>query len=288
MTAPPPSQGRARDRAVDVLSTVRLARRLPFIEVLSVNSSIAQPTNRNARPGRVELWTPAGGRSRREPKIGAVSDCCTPRGYRQIFSEKRAQSEAKRYRKKGLDKTSKRIVDLLLDHGVEGRTVLEVGGGIGSIQIELLRAGASRAVSVELTPTYEEAASSLLREVGLADRVERKVVDFVEAGTEVEAADILVMNRVICCYPDMPRLAGAAASRTRGLLVMSFPKRRWWTRLVLAAANLGLRIANREFQVFLHPPDRIRRAAELHGLRAQAVRPGLFWEIAALERPPSR
>ena len=228
---------------------------------------------------------PVGGSFRREAKIGAVSDCCTPRGYRQIFSAKRAHAEAKRYRKKGLDKTSKRIADLLLDHGLEGRTVLEVGGGIGSIQIELLRAGASRAVSVELTPTYEEAATSLLHDVGLANRVERKVLDFVEAGTDVEAADIVVMNRVICCYPDMPRLAGAAADRTRGFLVMSFPKRRWWTRLVLAAANLGLRVARQEFQIFLHPPDRIRRTAELHGLRAQADRPGLFWDIATFERP---
>jgi magnesium-protoporphyrin O-methyltransferase len=71
-----------------------------------------------------------------------VSDCCTPHGYRQIFSEKSAHAAAKRYRKKGLDKTSRRIVDLLLAHGVEGRTVLEVGGGVGAVQIELLRAGA--------------------------------------------------------------------------------------------------------------------------------------------------
>jgi hypothetical protein len=32
-----------------------------------------------------------------------------------------------------------------------------VGGGIGVIQIELLRAGITRAVNIELTPTYEEA-----------------------------------------------------------------------------------------------------------------------------------
>lgn len=214
-----------------------------------------------------------------------MSDCCTPRGYRQIFSEKSAHAAAKRYRKKGLDPTSRRIVDLLLDHGVEGRTVLEVGGGIGAVQIELLRAGAGRAVSVELTPTYEEAASTLLREVGLADRVERRVVDFVEAGIEVEAADIVVMNRVICCYPDMPKLAGAAADRTRGLLVMSFPKMRWWTRLLVAGGNFAFRVARREFQVFLHSPEGIRGTAELHGLRVQMDRPGLFWEIAALERP---
>jgi len=208
-----------------------------------------------------------------------VSDCCTPRGYRRIFSERSAHAAAARYRQKGLDGTSRRIVDLLVAQGVEGKTVLEVGGGVGAIQFELLRAGASRAVSVELTPTYEVAAAELLAETGLAGRVERRVLDFVDAGTEVEAADIVVLNRVVCCYPDMPRLVGAAADHARGTLVLSFPKRRWWTRVVLAMGNGGFRLTRREFHVFLHPPARIREEAEAHGLTVSSDRPGLFWEV---------
>jgi len=208
-----------------------------------------------------------------------VSDCCTPRGYRRIFSERSAHAAAARYRKKGLDSTSRRIVDLLVAQGVEGKTVLEVGGGVGAIQLELLRAGASRAVSIELTPTYELAAAELLAETGLADRVERRVVDFVEAGTEVDAADIVVLNRVVCCYPDMPRLVGAAADHACGTLVLSFPKLRWWTRVVLAMGNGGFRLTRREFHVFLHPPARIREEAEARGLTVSSDRPGLFWEV---------
>src|SRR2546430_11496664 len=94
-----------------------------------------------------------------------MTDCCTPKGYRWVFSERSARAEAKRYRRKGLDATSRRICDCVKKQGVEGRTVLEVGGGIGAIQIELLKAGAARAVSVELTPTYEEEATALLREM---------------------------------------------------------------------------------------------------------------------------
>src|SRR5690348_3290027 len=139
-----------------------------------------------------------------------MSDCCTPTGYRQIFSEKNAAGEAKRYRRRGLDGTSKRIFDFITAREVEGKTLLEVGGGIGAIEIELPKAGMAQAVNFELTPTYEAAASELIAEAGLGDRVERSVMDFAEAGSSVEAADVVVMNRVICCYPDMPRLAGAA------------------------------------------------------------------------------
>ena len=217
-----------------------------------------------------------------------MSDCCSPRGYRQIFSEKRAFAAAERYRAKGLDSTARRIVDLLLEDGVDGRTVLEIGGGVGAVQLELLRAGARHAVSVELTPTYEAAAAQLLREDGLAQRVERRVVDFVEAGADVGPADVVVLNRVVCCYPDMPKLVGAAADCTRGVLVMSIPKRTWWTRLGFAAGNLVLRVGRREFHVFLHHPDEMRRTAQQHGLRAVDLRRGMLWDIALWERLPER
>ncbi len=94
-----------------------------------------------------------------------MSDCCTPNGYRQIFSEKNAAGEAKRYRRKGLDGTFKRIFDSK-ERGVEGKTLLEVGGGIGAIEIELLKAGMARAMNVEVTPTNEAAARELLVEAG--------------------------------------------------------------------------------------------------------------------------
>ena len=213
-----------------------------------------------------------------------MSDCCTPKGYRWIFSERSARAEAKRYRRHGLDATSRRIFDFVKRQGVEGRTVLEVGGGIGAIQIELLKAGAARAVSVELTPTYEEEATALLREAGLEQRVERRIMDFAAAGAAVEGADIVIMNRVICCYPDMPRLAGTASDHARELLVMSFPKRTWWLRIGMLFGNAMLRATGREFHIFLHPPRSILATSEQHGLRTILNESGVLWTVAALRR----
>jgi len=213
-----------------------------------------------------------------------MSDCCTPKGYRWIFSERMAQADARRYRRKGLDATSRRIVEFVKKQGVEGRSVLEVGGGIGAIQLELLKAGAARAVSVELTPTYEDVAHQLVEEAGLSERVERKVMDFAQAAAEVEAADLVIMNRVICCYADMPRLAGAASDHTRRLLVMSYPKRAWWTIAGLAIANFILWATRREFHIFLHRPKQILATSERHGLKRVLDDPGLLWTVAALRR----
>jgi SAM-dependent methyltransferase len=213
-----------------------------------------------------------------------VSDCCTPKGYRRIFSERSARAEARRYRRRGLDGTSRRIADLIKEEGVDGRTLLEVGGGIGTIEIELLKGGFARAVNVELTPTYEEAARELLQEAGLADRVERKLMDFAEADASIEAADVVVMNRVICCYADMPKLAGAAAEHARGMLVMSFPNRRWWTLLGVTLTNLGFSVFGMQFRVFLHKPSQILAAVEERGFKTRLNQPGLLWQVVALER----
>ena len=192
--------------------------------------------------------------------------------------------EARRYRRSGLDGTSRRIVEFLKAQGVEGRSLLEVGGGIGAIQIELLKAGATRAISVELTPTYEAVAIELLREAGLTDRVERKVMDFAEANGQVESADIVVMNRVICCYPDMPRLAGAAADHTRQVLVMSFPRASWWMKLGLGVANVILRLTRRQFHIFAHPPAQIYATSRRHGLAQVLDQRGVLWTVAGLQR----
>jgi 2-polyprenyl-3-methyl-5-hydroxy-6-metoxy-1,4-benzoquinol methylase len=213
-----------------------------------------------------------------------VSECCSPKGYRWVFSERSARSEARRYRRKGLDATSRQIVDFLKSQGVDGRTVLEVGGGIGAIQIELLKAGAARATSVELTPTYEEVAKNLLEEAGFSDRAERHVKDFAASAGEVNGADIVVMNRVLCCYHDMPRLAGAAADHARLMLVLSYPRRTWWTVASFAVFNWFLTLFRREFHVFVHRPSEIMATARHRGLEPVLDRRGAFWTVAALRR----
>jgi cyclopropane fatty-acyl-phospholipid synthase-like methyltransferase len=106
-----------------------------------------------------------------------VASCCDPRGCDRFFTRRFARRVAKRYRKKGLDETARRMVEFLELRGIEGATVLEVGGGVGEIQLELLKRGAASAVNLELSPAYEEEAMSLLRAAGLEERAVRRLHD---------------------------------------------------------------------------------------------------------------
>jgi hypothetical protein len=208
--------------------------------------------------------------------------CCRPEAYGAVFSEKSARRALRRYRRRGLDRLSSRMARVLRDQGVGG-TVLEAGGGIGALGIELLEAGADRATNVELSPEYEAAAAELARERGVEDRVERRVGDFVTED-EVGAADAVVMNRVVCCYPNYEALVGTAAERARRLLVFTFPRENVIVRAAFGVMNLWLRLSGSDFRGFVHPVHAMLQVAEDHGLRPIACHRGVFWQLAALER----
>jgi hypothetical protein len=207
---------------------------------------------------------------------------CCPEGYSAVFSERGARRALRRYRRRGLDRLSSRIARLLRDRGVDG-TVLEAGGGIGALGIELLEAGAERATNVELSPAYEGAAAELAREHGVEDRVERKLGDFVTED-EVGVADAVVMNRVVCCYPNYEALVGTAADRARRVLVFTFPRENVLVRAAFGIMNLWLRVTGTDFRGFVHPVNAMLELAEDRGLRPIAHHRGLFWQLAALER----
>jgi hypothetical protein len=210
--------------------------------------------------------------------------CCSAKGCDQFFTERVARNDARRYRRRGLDKMGRRIVALARRRGVERRIVLEVGGGIGAIQLELLRAGAARTVNVELSTAYEATAGALLREAGFEGRVERRLLDFAERADEVPDADLVVMHRVVCCYPDHVALVGAAAARARRDLLLTFPREAWWIRLGLGVVNLALRLRRSDFRVYLHPPASILGVARRHGFEPFREHRGTVWQLAALER----
>jgi SAM-dependent methyltransferase len=212
-----------------------------------------------------------------------MAGCCDPTDYRRLFSRKSAARDARRFRRRGLTGTARALVELAGE--VSGATVLDVGGGIGAMELVLLAAGAERATNVELSGGYEEQAAALLAERGLAGRVDRRVADFVSEGDAVEAHDLVVLHRVVCCYPDVDALMGAAAEHARKRLVLTYPQEHLLMRLGLRVINLWLRVSGCGFRTYVHPIARILGAAEAHGLRLERrERQSFLWESAALVR----
>jgi magnesium-protoporphyrin O-methyltransferase len=203
-----------------------------------------------------------------------MPSCCAT-DYRRFFNRKFAQRDLARYRRRGLADTERDLVTMC--RNVEGATVLEVGGGIGALQLALLDAGAAAATNVELSAGYEDVAAELL--AGRA--VERRIGDFVDA--DVPPHDVVVMHRVVCCYPDVDVLVGTAAARARRRLALTYPQQRRWIGWGLQLVNLWLRLSRCGFRTYHHPFGRIAAAAD--GMRLEQRRPrGLLWESAVFVR----
>ena len=213
-----------------------------------------------------------------------MSGCCSTRGCDEFFSDDVARRDARRYRRRGLDANAQRLVDFVRAEGVDDRTVLEVGGGVGAIQLELLRAGAAATVNVELSAAYEPYAAELAHEAGLGGRSERRMLDFARQGDEVEPADVVVLHKVVCCYPDYETLVGAAARHATHELALTFPRDVVWTRFGFAVMNLFQRVRRRSFRVYLHPPVAVLAVARAHGLEPVRHHRGFVWQFAGLTR----
>lgn len=214
-----------------------------------------------------------------------MNDCCNRGAYAETFGDRFARRVARRCDRRGLDRTRRRVVDFLSAPGLGSSTVLEIGGGIGEVHLELLRRGARTATNLEISTGYEDEAARLLAGSGLGNRVTRRFVDIAIEPDLVEPADVVVLHRVVCCYPDYERLLSAAASHARHLLVFSHPPRTLITRLGFWLENLVRRLRHNDFRAFVHPPDAMVAVVETQGMAVVYRRRGLSWTVVGFERP---
>ncbi len=210
--------------------------------------------------------------------------CCGGNGCDAFFGERSARRDLRRYLRRGLRGDARRLADWADARAPAASRVLEIGGGVGAIQAELVRSGALEGVVVEVVPAYEPYARELAERVGIADRTRFVVADLAEDPGAAEPADVVALRRVVCCSPYGPALLGVGAALARRTLVASFPRRTAPIRLAAWLQNRVFALLRREFRVYVHDPATLDAAAESEGLRRTATYRGWVWEAAAFER----
>lgn len=210
--------------------------------------------------------------------------CCQCQGAESVFSGWYVRRELKRYRRKGPRSTTRMLVAALKAEGVEGATLLDIGGGVGAVQHELLRAGAASVTGADAARAYLEAAREEAQRQGHAERIHHRHGDFVEFAGELESADIVTLDRVICCYPEMESLVGLSAAKARRLYGLVYPREVWWTKLGNRLLNLTLWLARNPFRVFVHSSEAVDAVLREAGLRRCHYRRTPFWQVAVYRR----
>jgi predicted TPR repeat methyltransferase len=212
-------------------------------------------------------------------------DCCGHTcDMSKYFDSKKAKSEVRQYLNHGLPGHARAMLAAVSKHDLKGTTLLEVGGGIGALQIELLKRGVEEATNVEVSPASLVAASSLASQLGMADRIHQHQADFASQPDRVGPADVVILHRVVCCYPDMPRLVAGAANHAQRLLAMSFPRNEWYVRFFIELQAQWAGFRHSRFRNYVHSPEAIIRAATDEGLKLASQTFSGVWQIVVLER----
>jgi magnesium-protoporphyrin O-methyltransferase len=188
------------------------------------------------------------------------------------------------YRKGKPAKTTRLLIDALVNRGIQALSLLDIGGGIGMIQIELLRSGATAATSVEASSAYLEVARQEAARASVEQRITYVHGDFVSLATSVPEADIVTLDRVICCYDDVNALVSLSASRARRLYGAVYPRSTWWVRLPLFFENLGYRLRRSPFRAFVHPTDLVDGLIRDAGLSPVYQHNTLLWQVVVYQR----
>ena len=140
-------------------------------------------------------------------------NCCQCQGIEDLFNEQLVSKELTQYRIKGPEKTTRMMIDALKTGGIQGLSLLDIGGGVGAVQHELIEAGLKHAIDVDASKSYIHAAREEATRRGIADRVSFQHGNFVDLAAQITPADIVTLDRVVCCYPDMEKLVGLSAAR---------------------------------------------------------------------------
>lgn len=202
-----------------------------------------------------------------------------------FYDEKRATSELRKYREKGPIPSTRALIEALKAEGIQGMTLLDIGGGIGAIQHELLDAGVTHATCVDASAPYLDAAREEGRRRGHDGRITYLHGDFVDLADSVPPADIVTVDRVINVYPGWENLAGLAAARAQRLFGLVYPRDTGMVRLVIFAMNLMLRLGKKQVRAAIRPGDAIEQIARENGLAPHVSEDiGPAWHVAVFRR----
>jgi len=201
-----------------------------------------------------------------------------------IFDENSARSDIKEYRKHGPAKQTKLILEAVRSLGLKGVQLLDIGGGVGAIHHELLKDTAREATHVDASSAYLKQAKEESEKQGNGGRVNFIHADFTDVAADLPQADVVTLDRVVCCYPDFRSLLKSASEHSRKAIAMTYPREVWYTRIGLSVINFFQRLRRDPFRVFVHPIHEMDVLLNTQGFRRMKMKRLFVWEMSLYQR----
>jgi magnesium-protoporphyrin O-methyltransferase len=211
-------------------------------------------------------------------------ECRQCQGIETTFNNKLASKELKKYREKGPNKTTHAMIDFLENEGIEEMTLLDIGGGVGTIQHELLKSGMSRVISVDASSSYIYISKQEAEHQGLINRVTYHHGNFIDLASNIPITDVVTLDRVICCYPDMNKLVENSLAHARNYYGIVFPKDTWWMKVGMTLINTFQKLRRSDFRGYVHSKKRIHEIIQSNNFERCFDQKSGFWQIEVYKK----
>jgi len=206
--------------------------------------------------------------------------CC---GADRLFNLKSAQKELLSYRKKGPRKSTKKLLLLLSGYDQKGKSLLDIGGGIGAIQWEFVNNGGVKTTDVDSSSGYLSVATGYAREIK-HEAASFRMADFNDVHEEVDRHDFVSLDKVICCYPDYKKLLGNALDKTGTSMALSMPLGGWISKFMNQFTRVYLVFKKNKFRTYIHSPKKVHAFIESRGFRLAEKSISFPWLVRVYER----
>jgi len=210
--------------------------------------------------------------------------CCQCQGIEKMFDKKTALKELKKYKKKGPSKTTRMLLKVIQQRGVKALDFMDIGGGIGAIQNYLINNGAEKGTSIDASKAYLEVAREEAERNGTVGKMTYRHGDFITTASDSDSADIVTLDKVICCYDEMAELVGLSSGLARKIYGVVYLREVWWTKLVRPLMNMYPKIMGSEFRVFVHPTKKVEEIIMGNGLKPLYYATTFVWQVAVFVR----
>ncbi len=211
--------------------------------------------------------------------------CCTgPCAAAAHFDPKMAERDLRRYQRRGSDASTRILLSELRRWPLQGLHLLDVGGGIGVIAVELARAGLADVTLADASAAYLEVARRHLASRDTSRPAQFILGDFAVTAGSLPDADIVTLDRVVCCYPDVEALLWGAAARARRVVAFTYPRDTWYVRAGVVVENLWYWLRQDPFRAFVHSPQRMASVLESAGFVRAARDASLQWALDLYRR----
>lgn len=213
-----------------------------------------------------------------------MSCCSHCNATEEVFGKKDAERALRSYKKKGPGKTTQMLLREIRKTDLNDATLLDIGGGVGILHHELLGGQVTTATHIDASTYHNEAAIEEDKQRNIADLVNYLRGDAVEMKDQLPQADLVTLDKVICCYPDWEGLLRTSVEKSSRLVALSIPRDRWFVRIFIHMTNLFQKIKGSAFRVFVHPRESIDRTAESLGFEVVSAAENLAWQVAIYQK----